>query len=87
MIRREINNLPDRSEVQLLRRYKRYATIRDRQWVSGPYGIVSMLRMYSLKQMRELTADLQASDYIWDVGQIKIRGIPDGLPYLIGRSI
>jgi hypothetical protein len=50
-------------------------------------GIVSMLRIYSPKQMQKLTEDLQAPDYVWDLGQIKVRGIPDGLPYLIGRPI
>src|SRR5215813_3035409 len=50
-------------------------------------GIVSMLRIYSPEQMQKLTADLQAPDYLWEVGQIKVRGIPDGLPYLIGRPI
>jgi hypothetical protein len=48
-------------------------------------GIVSMLRIYSPEQMQKLTADLQATGYVWELGQIKVRGIPDGLPYLIGR--
>ena len=50
-------------------------------------GIVSMLRIYSLEQMQNLTADLQSPDYFWELGHIKVRGIPDGLPYLIGRPI
>ena len=50
-------------------------------------GMVSMLRIYSPDEMRGLTADLQAPDYGWELGQIKVRGIPDGLPYLIGRPI
>lgn len=50
-------------------------------------GIVSMLRIYSPKQMQKLTADLRAPNYAWEIGQIKVRGIPDGLPYLIGRPI
>jgi hypothetical protein len=50
-------------------------------------GIVSMLRIYSREQMQKLTADLQTPDYVWEIGQIKIRGIPNGLPYLIGRPI
>ena len=48
-------------------------------------GVVSMLRIYSPEQMRELTADLRADDYAWEIGRIKVRGIPGGLPYLIGR--
>lgn len=50
-------------------------------------GMVSMLRIYSPEQLRKLTADLQAPDYFWELGQVKVRGIPDGLPYLIGRPI
>lgn len=36
-------------------------------------GLVSMLRIYSPEQLQELTADL--------------RGMPDGLPYLVGRPV
>ena len=50
-------------------------------------GMVSMLRIYSPEQMRQLTADLQAPDYPWEIGHIKVRGIPDRLPYLIGCPI
>lgn len=50
-------------------------------------GMVSMLRIYSLDQMRRLTADFRAPDYHWELGHIKVRGIPDRLPYLIGRPI
>lgn len=50
-------------------------------------GIVSMLRIYSTEQMQKLTADLQAPDYFWEFGHITVRGIPGGLPYLIGRPI
>ncbi len=50
-------------------------------------GIVSMLRIYSTEQMQKLTVDLQAPDYLWDAGHIRIPGIPGGLPYLVGRPI
>lgn len=50
-------------------------------------GLISMLRIYSPKQMQKFAADLQAPDYVWEIGQIKVRGIPDRLPYLIGRPI
>ena len=50
-------------------------------------GIVSMLRIYSPEQMRELTESLQAPDYVWETARIRVRGIPGGLPYLIGRTI
>ena len=50
-------------------------------------GIVSMLRIYSPEEMKKLTVDLHRSDYGWEFGRIKVRGIPGGLPYLIGRPI
>ncbi len=48
-------------------------------------GVVSMLRIYSPEQMKELTADMRAEDYAWEIGRIHARGIPGGLPYLIGQ--
>jgi hypothetical protein len=50
-------------------------------------GIVSMLRIYSPEQMKELTKDLQAPDYAWEIGRIRLAGVPDGPPYLIGQPI
>jgi hypothetical protein len=50
-------------------------------------GLVSKLRVYSPKQLQKLTASLEAPDYAWEIGQMKVRGIPEGLPYLIGRPI
>jgi len=48
-------------------------------------GMISLLRVYSPEQMKELTEDLQAPDYMWEIGLIRLRGTPRGLPYLIGR--
>jgi hypothetical protein len=50
-------------------------------------GIVSMLRIYSPQQMKDMIGDLQRGDYGWEIGLIHVRGIPGGLPYLIGRPI
>ena len=50
-------------------------------------GIVSMLRIYSPEQMKDLTHNLQAPDYAWEISRIQVRGIAGGLPYLIGRPI
>ena len=50
-------------------------------------GMVSLLRIYSPEQMKELTEDLQAPDYAWEIGGIHVRGIAGKLPYLIGRPI
>jgi hypothetical protein len=49
-------------------------------------GLVSMLRIYSPEQMRTLIAGLEAPDYRWEAGRMSVRGIPGGLPYLIGQS-
>jgi hypothetical protein len=49
-------------------------------------GVVSMLRIYSPEQMLALSQGLQAPDYDWEAGRIRARGIPGGLPYLIGRA-
>lgn len=50
-------------------------------------GMVSMLRIYSPRQMAELIRDFKCSDYEWEIGEIAVRGIPGRLPYLIGRSL
>ena len=34
-----------------------------------------------------MTEDLRAPDYVWEVGRIQTRGVPGGLPYLIGQPI
>ncbi len=48
-------------------------------------GLVSMLRIYSPEEMTEMTTDLRRADYQWETGRIRLRGMPAGLPYLIGR--
>jgi hypothetical protein len=48
-------------------------------------GMVSLLRIYSPKQMKRLTEGLQAPDYTWEIGGIHVPGIAGELPYLIGR--
>jgi hypothetical protein len=50
-------------------------------------GMVSLLRVYSPEQMKELTAEFEAPDYAWELGRIEGRSIPGGLPYAIGRPI
>jgi len=43
-------------------------------------GLVSMVRIYSPEAMRVLTQDLHAPDYCWDIGRLRVRGIPGALP-------
>lgn len=50
-------------------------------------GLVSMVRIYSLEQMKELTAGLAAPGYAWEIGRLHLINIPGGLPYLIGRPL
>ena len=50
-------------------------------------GAVSMLRIYSPEQMKELTHGLEAPDYAWEIGRIQVGGLVGGLPYVIGRAI
>ncbi|MFN0103237.1 MAG: hypothetical protein ACKV2U_14255 [Bryobacteraceae bacterium] len=50
-------------------------------------GMVSLLRIYSPEEMKKLTEDMHAPGYAWEIGRIQVRGIPYGLPYLIGRPI
>lgn len=47
-------------------------------------SIVSNLRVYSPQQMKEMTEDLRAPDYAWEMGRIRLLGLM-GVPYLIGR--
>jgi len=48
-------------------------------------GLISQFRTYSVGDLRELTSDLQAPDYGWEIGVIQIPRLPEGVPYLIGR--
>jgi len=47
-------------------------------------GFVSQLRTYSVQELAQLTKDLQADDYSWEIGEIKLPRLPAGVPYLIG---
>lgn len=44
--------------------------------------VVSLLRMYSVPELRELTAGLEG--YRWDVGTVRCKPIPIRVTYLIG---
>jgi hypothetical protein len=48
-------------------------------------GIVSMLRIYSPRELHELVAGIPGSDaFDWDIGIQPVRGSPLGLTYLVG---
>jgi hypothetical protein len=50
-------------------------------------GIVSWLRIYSVDELRALIADINAPDWQWDIGTIKLGSAPAHATYLIGRPV
>jgi hypothetical protein len=46
-------------------------------------GFVSILRTYSIKEMKEMTDSLQKDGYVWEVGKVKVKG-PLNVLYLMG---
>jgi len=49
-------------------------------------GMASNLRTYSVDELRELVAALDAPDYRWEVGYLRHRLVPFRLPYLVGQA-
>jgi hypothetical protein len=50
-------------------------------------GVISMLRVYSPDELKELTNSLQRNDYIWEIGQASL-GIPVmKMTYLLGYPV
>ncbi len=47
-------------------------------------GVVSWLRIYSVEELQELVADIDAPNYTWDIGTIKLGDAPAHATYLIG---
>lgn len=50
-------------------------------------GSTSNARTYTEEDLRELTKDLQAPDYAWEVGRAKSPRIPGNMLYLIGQKV
>ncbi len=48
-------------------------------------GLVSCLRSYSARELRELVSDLESEGYAWDVGRLRFRGTPVTVAYLTGK--
>jgi hypothetical protein len=48
-------------------------------------GLVSCLRAYDPSELRELVAGLPESDYEWEIGRLRVPGLPANVTYLIGR--
>lgn len=47
-------------------------------------GIVSWLRIYSEEELRALVAEIDAPDWVWDIGKIRLGGAPIHGTYLVG---
>ena len=47
-------------------------------------GTTSNARTYTPADLRELTADLQAPDYVWEIGVTTRKGYPGNASYLLG---
>ena len=47
-------------------------------------GIVSWLRIYSCEELRELVEDIDAPDWVWEIGTIQLGNAPLHGSYLIG---
>ncbi len=48
-------------------------------------GIVSMLRIFSPPELREMVAEIPGQEtFEWDIGTLPVRGSPIGLTYLVG---
>lgn len=48
-------------------------------------GFVSGLRVYSVSELDDLVADLNAPGYTWESGRVKVGSQPAHVTYLIGR--
>ncbi|GDX81775.1 hypothetical protein LBMAG42_35860 [Deltaproteobacteria bacterium] len=48
-------------------------------------GVVSWLRIYSVEELRELVATIDAPDWEWEIGTLKHDGPPVHATYLIGK--
>ncbi|XXX81991.1 hypothetical protein WMF30_24840 [Sorangium sp. So ce134] len=47
-------------------------------------GLVSWLRIYSVEELRALVAQIDAPDWVWDIGTIKLGDAPLHGTYLVG---
>jgi hypothetical protein len=47
-------------------------------------GLVSHLRTYSPQELREMTADMQGPDYVWETGEFAVPLTPGTFPWLTG---
>ncbi len=50
-------------------------------------GVVSWLRVYSVEELRELVAGIEAPDWEWEIGTIKLGEAPAHATYLLGRPV
>ena len=46
-------------------------------------GLVSVMRTYSTAELQQMTVEIRAQNYVWETGQIKIKGAGN-ITHLIG---
>ena len=47
-------------------------------------GVVSWLRVYSVEELRELVAEIDAPDWVWDIGSVRLGNAPLHGTFLLG---
>jgi hypothetical protein len=47
-------------------------------------SLVSCLRTYSISELKEMTMDINAKGYLWEVGEVKMSRVPVPITYLLG---
>jgi hypothetical protein len=50
-------------------------------------GLVSSLRTYNVRELRELTEALDAKNFQWEIGEVKCTAGPIPITYLIGVPV
>ena len=50
-------------------------------------GLVSHLRTYTKTELESMMSQCAAQNYRWTVSTVPMRGVPDGLPYVIGMPL
>jgi len=49
-------------------------------------ALVSHLRTYSMSDLERMVDDIKSPDYRWEIGEVKLKGLPYNSPYIIGCS-
>jgi hypothetical protein len=50
-------------------------------------GVISLLRVYSVRELEELASPLQSKDYVWETGQASMETPLFEYTYLLGYPV